>query len=420
MNLIASLEVALRALASNKLRSGLTMLGIIIGISAVIVLVSVGQGVQTMVEEQMQSVGSNVMFVMPGQLEESNASMKSNFLRSANTSSLTLGDVAAVSDPRNVPALQAVAPEFVGSGTVVFRSKNTQTTISGVTPAHPSTLDFYPMLGHFIQDNDLRTNSRVAVIGQTVLEDLFAPGENPIGQIVKINRVPFRIVGVMEEKGGTAFSDEDDVVFVPLTTAQSRLFGGRDVSGEYTVSVIYARAADESLMDDAREQIRRVLRQRHGLLYSTDKDDFTVLTQEDVSTVLGSLTAVLTMFLGLISAVSLLVGGIGVMNIMLVSVTERTREIGIRKAVGAKRRDILFQFLIEAIVLSLLGGLIGITLGISGTLVAGSAVEDLRTHTSAATVLLATGVSVAIGLFFGIFPAMRAARLNPIEALRYE
>jgi len=346
--------------------------------------------------------------------------MKSNFLRSANTSTLTLGDVEAVADRIAVPALEAVAPEFVGSGTVIFRNKNTQTTISGVTPAHPFVLDFYPLVGRFIQDNDLRSDSRVAVIGQTVLEDLFSPGENPIGQIIKVNRVPFRVVGVMEEKGGTAFSDEDDVVFVPLTTAQSRLFGGRDVSGEYTVSVIYARAVDEDLMDEASEQIRSVLRQRHGLIYSTDDDDFSVLTQEDVSAVLGSLTAAITMFLGLISAVSLLVGGIGVMNIMLVSVTERTREIGIRKAVGAKRRDILFQFLIEAIVLALIGGLIGITLGVSGTLIAGGTVDDLSPHISAATVILAASVSAAVGLFFGIFPAMRAARLNPIDALRYE
>jgi putative ABC transport system permease protein len=308
----------------------------------------------------------------------------------------------------------------VGSGRVVFRSKNTQTTISGVTPAHPEVLDFYPLVGRFIQDSDLRSDSRIAVIGQTVLENLFSPGENPVGQIIKINRIPFRVVGIMEEKGGTAFSDEDDVVFVPLTTAQSRLFGGRDVSGDYTVSVIYARVIDEDQMQSASEQVRLMLRQRHGLIYSTDDDDFSILTQEDVSSVLGSLTAVLTMFLGLISAVSLLVGGIGVMNIMLVSVTERTREIGIRKAVGAKRQDILFQFLIEAIVLALIGGLIGIAVGVSGTLVAGSTVEDLSPHISATTIALAAGVSAAVGLFFGILPAVRAARLNPIDALRYE
>jgi putative ABC transport system permease protein len=420
MNWVVSLEVAFRALAANKMRSGLTMLGIIIGISAVIILVSVGQGVQTMVAEQMQAVGSSVLFIMPGELEESSSSMKSNFLRSANTSTLTLSDVRAVADPANVRALKAVAPEFVGSGTVIYGNKNTQTTISGVTPGYSAVLNFSPTLGRFVSEADLRTNARVAVLGQTVLEELFPVGVNPIGQVIKINRVPFRVVGVMEEKGGTAFSDEDDVVFVPLTTAQTRLFGGRHISGEYTVSVIYAQTVDESRMDAARDQITRILRRRHGLIYSTDKDDFAVLTQEDIASVLGSLTAVLTMFLGLIAAVSLLVGGIGIMNIMLVSVTERTREIGIRKAVGAKRRDVLGQFLIEAIVLSLVGGFVGIAIGLTGTIVASNAVEDLRTTISPATILLATGFSIAVGLFFGIYPAMRAARLNPIDALRYE
>ena len=420
MNIVSSLEVSIRALANNKMRSGLTMLGIIIGISAVIILVSVGQGVQAMVAEQMQSVGSNLLFVMPGELEESSSSMKSNFLRSANISTLTLGDAEAIANPANVPNITGVAPEFVGSGTIVFGNSNTQATVSGVTPDYATVTDFYPILGRFIEDNDLRTNARVAILGQTVLEELFTAGINPLGQVIKVNRVPFRVIGVMEEKGGTAFSDEDDVVFIPLTTAQARLFGARQISGDYSVSVIYATAVDESLLDTASAQVRRVLRQRHNLVYSTDKDDFSVLTQQDVASVLGSLTAVLTAFLGLIAAVSLLVGGIGIMNIMLVSVTERTREIGIRKAVGAKRRDILGQFLTEAIVLSLVGGFIGIAIGVIGTIAASGAVEDLRTHISPSTIMLATGFSIIVGLFFGIYPAMRAARLNPIDALRYE
>ncbi|MBN1937473.1 MAG: ABC transporter permease [Anaerolineae bacterium] len=420
MNLLSSLEIALRALAANKLRSGLTMLGIIIGISAVIVLVSVGEGVQQMVAEQMQGIGSNIIFVMPGQLEQSNASMKTNFLRSANISTLTLGDVAALANRANAPDLDAVAPEFVGTGTAVYGSKNTNTTISGVTPDYMAVRSFYPMLGRFVQENDLRAEARVAVLGQTVVEELFSAGVNPVDQIIKINRVPFRVIGVMQKKGGSAFSDEDDVILIPLTTAQTRLFGGRQVGGDYTVSVIYARAANESRLEAAREQMRRVLRQRHELIYSTDKDDFSVLTQADIADVLGSLTAVLTMFLGLIAAVSLLVGGIGIMNIMLVSVTERTREIGIRKSVGAKRRHILIQFLIEAVVLSLIGGLIGISIGVSGTAMTSAMVEDIQPHISVSTILLATGFSIAIGLFFGIYPAMRAARLNPIDALRYE
>jgi putative ABC transport system permease protein len=303
---------------------------------------------------------------------------------------------------------------------VVYGNKNTQTTISGVTPDFTLIRSFYPILGSFIRESDLHTNARVAVLGQTVLEELFPVGVNPIGQDIKINRVPFRVIGIMEAKGGTAFSDEDDVVIIPLTTAQTRLFGGRSVSGDYTVSVIYAQAVDESRVDALRDQITQVLRRQHGLIYSTDKDDFTVLTQEDVSSVLGSLTAVLTAFLGLIAAVSLLVGGIGIMNIMLVSVTERTREIGLRKALGAKRRHILLQFLIEAIVLSLIGGFVGIAIGVGSTLAAVQMIEEFRAYVSPMTILLATGFSMVVGMFFGIYPATRAARLNPIDALRYE
>jgi putative ABC transport system permease protein len=420
MNVIASLQVAFRALTANKMRSALTMLGIIIGISAVITLVSVGQAVQDLVAEQMQSIGSNLLFVMPGELEENSSSMKNNFLRSANLSTLTLGDALALADPARVADVTAVTPEFVSTGTIVYGNQNTQATISGVIPAYAQVRDFFPIAGRFIEDRDLQAGARVAVLGQTTLDELFAAGVNPIGQTIKINRVPFRVIGVMEEKGGTAFSDEDDVVFIPLSTAQTRLFGGRQVSGDYTVSVIYAQATDESRLEAARDQITRVLRQRHGLVYSTDENDFTVLTQADISSVLGSLTAVLTAFLGLIAAVSLLVGGIGIMNIMLVSVTERTREIGLRKAVGARRRDILGQFLIEAVVLSLVGGVIGITLGAGATFVASVAVKDLKMYTSPTTILLATGFAAGVGLFFGIYPAMRAARLNPIDALRYE
>jgi putative ABC transport system permease protein len=420
MNPLVSLEVALHALAGNKLRSGLTMLGIIIGIGAVIILLSVGQGVQAMVAEQMQDIGSNLVFVLPGELEENSASMKNNFLRSANVSSLTLSDVEALADPNNVSNVSVVAPEFVGSGTIVYGNRNTQASISGVTPAYQQVRSFYPLVGRFIQESDLRSNARVAVVGQTVMEDLFPAGVNPLDKEIRINRVAFRIVGVMEEKGGSAFSDEDDVIFVPITTAQTRLFGGRQASGDYSVSVIYAQVTEDRHLDSVRAEVKRTLRREHNLIYSTDKDDFSVLTQEDIASVLGSLTAALTAFLGLIAAVSLVVGGIGIMNIMLVSVTERTREIGIRKAVGAKRRDILLQFLIEAVVLSVIGGLIGITLGIGGTLSVANMVEDVQPQILPSTVLLATGFSVVVGLFFGIYPASRAARLHPIEALRYE
>ena len=420
MSLLEGLRIALRALSVNKMRAGLTMLGIIIGISAVITLVSVGQGVQAAVGQEMKGIGSNLVFVLPGELEASNTSMRSNFIRSVNVSTLTYGDALAMADKNNVSDLISVAPEFVGSGKVVYGNKNTQTSISGVTPEYQVVRNFWPAAGDFIGLNDVRTKARVAVLGQGVLEDLFPSGVNPVGQTIKINRVPFRVIGVMEEKATSSFSDDNDVVYIPLSTAQTRLFGGRDISGDYTVSVIYAKATDESRLDAARDQIVKLLRRRHGLIYSSDKDDFSVLTQKDIATVLDNLTAILTAFLGLIATVSLIVGGIGIMNIMLVSVTERTREIGIRKAVGAKRQAILMQFLIEAIVLSFIGGLIGISIGVMGTIIISSAVKGLTTHIAPSTILLATGFSMAVGLFFGIYPATRAASLNPIDALRYE
>jgi putative ABC transport system permease protein len=386
----------------------------------VITLVSVGQGIQMVIADQMAGIGSDLLFVMPGELEASSGSMRSSFLRSVSVSTLTYGDVQAMADPANVPAVTVVAPEFVVNSRVAYGNQNTQTSVAGVTPTYPLVRNFYPAMGTFISDEDLRTQARVAAIGQRVVEEVFPPGINPVGQTIKINRAPFRVIAVMEDKGSSSFSDDNDVVLIPLSTAQTKLFGGRDLSGDYTVSVIYARAADESRLEDAREQIERLLRSRHGLIYSTDKNDFTVLTQRDVGDVFQSLTALLTMFLGLIAAVSLLVGGIGIMNIMLVSVTERTREIGIRKAVGAKRRDIAMQFLIEAMVLSLFGGLIGIAIGAAGTVGVSSLVDDLTLHLSASTVFLAAGFSTAVGLFFGIYPAVRASRLHPIDALRYE
>lgn len=419
MGLVQSIAIALRALTGNKMRAGLTMLGIIIGISTVIILVSVGQGVQSAFAQEMQNIGSNLVFILPGGLEQSSTSIRS-MLRSVNVSSLTYGDALALANRALAPDLLYVAPEFVASGTAVYGSESAQTSIAGVTPSYPAARGFYPELGAFITSDDLRSRSRVAVLGRTIAKSLFPPTVDPLGQTIRINRVPFRVVGVMEEKGSSTYADDNDVIFVPLTTAQTRLFSGRSVTGDYTASVIYAQAVSEARMEAARDQATRILRQRHGMMYSTDENDFSVLTQADVGNALRSLTAMLTMFLGLIAAVSLLVGGIGVMNIMLVSVTERTREIGIRKAVGAKRRDILLQFLMEAIVLSLLGGLVGITIGVTGTVGASAAIEGLNLHLSTGTILLATGFSTMVGLFFGIYPAVRASRLNPIDALRYE
>jgi putative ABC transport system permease protein len=420
MSIADSISIALRALAANKMRSVLTTLGIIIGVSAVIILVSVGQGVQASFASQMKDLGANIMFIIPGQLESANTSMRSNFLRSVNVSTLSYGDVQALAKAADQLGLTGVAPEFVATGIVVYGSKNAQTSVTGVTPEYTGVRSFYPALGRFIDADDMRGKARVAVMGKKVVDELFPPGTNPLDQTIKVNRIPFKVVGVMEEKGGSAFNDDDDQVFIPLSTSQTRLFEGRDISGDYTVSVIYARAANEKQVEQARDGVVRLLRQRHGLLYSSDKDDFSVLTQKDVASVLDSLAAVLTVFLGLISTVSLIVGGIGIMNIMLVSVTERTREIGIRKAVGAKKREVLMQFLVEAMALSFVGGIIGVTLGVLGTLVVTRVAKDLALRISVQTILLATGFSLLVGLFFGIYPAMRAARLNPIDALRYE
>jgi len=417
MNVTESIRIAVGALTANKLRSILTMLGIIIGVGAVITLVSVGQGVEKMVTDSIQGIGSNLLFVIPSDPEGSRGG---GMGMGSSPQSLTYADAQAIADPLNVPDVVAVVPELMGFAQVIYGNKDTETYVSGITPEYEEVRNFYPEFGRFISAEDLVGRSRVAVLGQTVLEDLFPEGAYPIGQVIKINQVPFRVIGVMEEKGGSGFGgDEDNAIFVPLTTAQTRLFRQRALSGEYTVSAIYAQVADEERMEAAMDDITELLRARHKIKFRDD-DDFTVVNQADIVSIASDIFGVLTLYLGAISAISLLVGGIGIMNIMLVSVTERTREIGIRKAVGAKRRDILLQFLIEAIVMSTIGGLIGIGLGFVGSQVVTSLAEGLETAVTPGAMLLATGFSMAVGLFFGIYPATRAAQLNPIEALRYE
>ena len=257
MSIADAINIALKALAANKMRSVLTTLGIIIGVSAVIILVSVGQGVQASVSNQMKDLGANIMFVMPGELEAANTSMRSNFLRSVNISTLTLGDVQALAKAADSLGITGVASEYVATGTVIFGTKNTQTSITGVTPEYTGVRSFYPARGRFITAEDMRSNARVAVLGVKVVNELLPPGTNPLDQVIKVNRVPFRVVGVMEEKGGSAFNDDDDQVFIPLSTSQTRLFEGRDISGDYSVSVIYIRAASEKQVDAARDGVVR-------------------------------------------------------------------------------------------------------------------------------------------------------------------
>lgn len=413
MNVAESIRIALRGLAANKLRSALTMLGIIIGVGAVIALLSVGQGVAQVITEQIQSIGSNILFVMPINLEAASAGTMTA------GRALTLADAQAIADPSQVPDVVAVAPQVQRTATVERGREALITTVSGVTPEFSSLRNAQVAEGRFIEDSDMAAGSRVAVLGATAYKRLFPDGEYALGQTIRINQLPFRVIGLLEEKGGSGFGSEDSIVFVPLSTAHTRLFRTATVGGSPRVSIISVQVVSEDRMDAAAEAIRELLRQRHKLSYRDD-DDFSVISQKDILSIFGEITNVLTLFLGAIAGISLLVGGIGIMNIMLVSVTERTREIGIRKAVGAKRRDILIQFLIEAMVLSLVGGAVGIFLGVAGSILIARLSEGLVTVVTPQAILLATGFSAAVGLFFGIYPATRAARLNPIDALRYE
>jgi len=409
------MRLAFRALTANKLRAALTMLGIIIGVGAVITLMSAGEGVSAYIEGQFQGMGSNLLFVMPGSMD--NAGPPG--MRSGGAAELTNGDVEALRDPLRAPDVAALSPELIRSTVVATGRRDTTPQVLGVTPAFPSVRNWSVEMGTFFDQNDMNSRARVALLGKTVVEELFPDNPYPLEQTIKINGVPFRVVGVLEEKGGSQMGDEDNTVLVPLTTAQTRLFPSRSRSGEYKISVIIIQAVDEDRIDAASEQVAAILRERHGIDFS-DEDDFSIISQSDIISVFGEITGVLTVFLGAIAGISLLVGGIGIMNIMLVSVTERTREIGLRKAVGARRRDILWQFLIEAMLLSLIGGILGIGLGTTGAQIVTALIDDFRSIVTPQAVLLATTFSAAVGLFFGIYPARRASLLNPIDALRYE
>jgi putative ABC transport system permease protein len=329
-----------------------------------------------------------------------------------------MGDAEAVADPYQVSDVVAVAPEFSRSGTVVRGKQEGYTSITGVTPDYQNVRNFDLTVGEFVTQEHVNARSRVVVLGSTVAEDMFDMDEYPLEQTIRINDVLFKVIGVLEEKGGGAFGDQDDLVIIPISTAQTRLFDAGAVRGDLVVSVIYVQVATPEAMDSVADRTTEVLRERHRISFRDD-DDFTVISQKDMIQVFGEFTAVFTTVLGAIAGISLVVGGIGIMNIMLVSVTERTREIGIRKAVGARRRDILLQFLVEAIILSMIGGSIGIGFGYVASILVASLV-DLNTVVRADAILLATTFSAAVGIFFGIYPATRAARLNPIEALRYE
>ncbi len=413
MNVFESMRVALRSLGANRLRSALTMLGIIIGVGAVIALLSIGQGAGAAITEQVQGIGSNLIIVFPGAAPRPGSSV-------AVAGTITLADANALEDHACCPSIAAVAPVYQRTAQIANGANNTNTQVVGVTPAYETIRNWHAASGRFIDERDLQSVTRVAVLGKSTAKTLFG-SEDPIGKSIKINRIPFKVIGVMVEKGGTSMfgGNQDDIVFVPLTTAQQRLFGSaaQTAQGAPRVSSVLISAVNEKQIDAAMAQITQVLRERHKIQYQ--QDDFTVLSQKDLLGALNQITDILTLFLAAIAAISLLVGGIGIMNIMLVSVTERTREIGIRKAIGARRKDILTQFLIEAITMSVAGGIIGILFG-AAIGMAVNATGVIKTTLDPTSVLLAVGFSVAVGLFFGLYPAARAASLHPIEALRYE
>ncbi len=408
MNVGASFFEALESLASNKLRSGLTILGIVIGVAAVIAMISIGRGAENSITGSIQGIGTNLLFVFRGGNEDVR-----------NPKPLTLGDANAINDPFQAPSVANVAPMLMGNGRVSYAGETVVTTIEGVTPSFAEVRNYRVTEGEFIAEEHMLGRSSVVLLGPDVAEKLFGRKEGLVGETVRIEGQPFRVLGVLESKGGSSFSNQDDRVMVPFTTAQARLIRR---SNPEQVDLLMVQAISAQAVPQASEEVAQILRSRHKT--EIGADDFTILTQQDFLDTARTITNILTIFLGGIAAISLLVGGIGIMNIMLVSVTERTREIGLRKALGARRIDILVQFLTESIVLSLFGGLVGIGLGWLISFVVGQIAAannaDINPAISIDTILLATLFSTAVGLFFGLYPANRAASLEPVEALRYE
>lgn len=399
-----SFLMAWASLVANKMRSILTMLGIIIGVAAVIALVSIGNGVKQDIQNSISSLGSNLLMVMPGAprtpgVRPSQGSMKS----------LKVSDYQAIS---KLDGVKAASPYTANSYVTIYQSKNWTTTVSGVSSNFQDVNNWTMAEGRFISSKNVENRERVAVVGQTVVKNLFA-GENPVGKEIRVKNIPFRVIGVLNSKGnGTMGNDQDDAIFIPYTTAMER------VEGVDYLRMVYVVANDDNGIDRLQSDIENLLRVRHSIK-DTNLDDFNIQNMKSIMETMEQTTGTLTLFLGAVAAISLVVGGIGIMNIMLVSVTERTREIGIRKALGATYFVIVTQFLIEAVVISLMGGLIGIALGIGASKLIGLA-SGMSTVISVPTIVLSFAFSMAIGLVFGIYPARKAAKLNPIDALHYE
>ena len=405
MKLAPIVRIALRALVRNKARSFLTALGIIIGVGSVIAMVSLGQGAQQQVEQQISSMGTNMLIVSSG-------GQRTGGVRGAMGSgtALTPEDVEAIA--REAPAVRAVSPSVTASVTVVFGNQNWTTRAEGVGEAYPSIRNWTIGSGGFFSPAEVRTAARVAVIGRTVADQLF-PGMDPVGQMIRVRNLPFRVVGVLHPKGQSQFGqDQDDTLLIPYTAAMKKLLSITHIPNAY----VSATSSEATFV--AQDQIGQLLRQRHGLR-AGEEDDFSVRNLTDIADMATQTTGVMTLLLGSIAGVSLIVGGIGIMNIMLVSVTERTREIGIRMAVGARARHVRMQFLIESMVLGLAGGVAGIVAGVGLSFLL-SLAFGWPQFISVISILASVVFSVAVGVFFGYYPARKAASLDPIEALRYE
>ena len=395
------------SLTANKARSALTILGIVIGIGSVIAMVSIGQGAQSSITSSIESLGSNLIIVQPG-FQRGPGSQVSAGRGSSQT--LTLEDANAIETGTSLA--KYVAAELSSRYQITAKGNNTNTQVVGVTAVYSTVRNVQADSGAFITDQNESGSAKVAVLGPTARDDLFGAGVDPIGQTVKIKNIEFKVVGVTKSKGGSGFMNQDDMIFVPLSTAQKFLAGSQRVS---TISI---QAVDEQSMTELQSEVSALLLQRHKISDAANAD-FSIMNQADVVSSMSSVTGTLTLLLGAIAGISLIVGGIGIMNMMLTTVTERTREIGLRKAIGAKKMDITIQFLAEAVAFTFIGGLIGILLGWLASL-AVTRFANITTTVSLPAVLIAFGVSAAIGIIFGYYPAARAAKLNPIEALRYE
>jgi len=401
------LQETYSAIFMNKTRSVLTVLGIVIGIGSVIAMISIGQGTQVSIEENIQSIGSNLLVVYPGAQRGAGVQVSSG---RGSAQTLTQKDAEAIEE--QVLSAEVVAPEVSTRQQVTAKGTNTNTSIIGTVFSYAQVKNLEIALGSFISDQNIRNLSKVAVLGPTTSEDLFGENTNPVGQKIRINRIDFTVIGVTKPKGGTGFGSQDDLILIPISTSQ------RYLSGNNYVSAINVQVQDEDFMSIAEDQITNLLLIRHNIA-DPQLADFQVMNQAALLEAVSSVTATFTLFLGAIAGISLIVGGIGIMNMMLTTVTERTREIGLRKAIGGKKRDINMQFLAEAMMLTFIGGIIGVIIGwfISFGI---SQFADISTSVSGWSVFLAFGVSAVIGIGFGYYPAKRAASLNPIEALRYE